>query len=100
MIEIERSNTRAHREGGRPGKFIAESALATVFENDGPSLRTACNNEINRAVIVVIRSNACNLGRVALTYGLVCLIGKSSVAIVAPQPVKIGQLNISARRRR
>src|ERR1700677_791381 len=97
MIEIQHRDTRAGRNGGRPGKFITKSPFAAVFENDGPSLRTARNDDINRAVIVVVRPNACDLGRVALTYGLVCLIGQCSIAVVRSQPVEIGQLNASAR---
>src|SRR5208282_723410 len=96
MIEIQSGDARTGGQGGRPRSLNDESPFAGVFENHGASFKTTRDDEVNGAVVVVVRSDRSDLGRIAGTYGLTGLIGESSIAIVAQHSAESGQLNISA----
>src|SRR5580692_6347062 len=100
MIEIQGGDARAVGQGVRPGTLMDELPFARVFENRRPPFKTTRDDQVHGTFVVVICSDSPDFWRVALSYGFLGLIGESSVAIVAPQPFKIGQLDISARRRR
>ena len=96
MIEIQSGDARTGGQGGRPRNLNDESPFAGVFENHGAPFKTARDDQVDGAVVVVVCSDSPDFRRIALTYGLTGLIGESAIAIVAQHSAEIGQLNISA----
>ena len=87
MIEIQSGDAGTDGQGVRPRNLNDELPFAGVFENRGTPFKTARDNQVYGTVVVVICSDSPTSGALLSAYGLVGLIGKSSVAVVAPQPV-------------
>ena len=88
FVEVECDHARRRRrEGGVPRFGLAERPFPGIQKHHGRAL-PASKDQIDRAIVVQIRGERGDSGRVAGQSGLGCPICECSIAIVAPERIR------------